>query len=564
MEKIISKMRMKRVIEILCIIAASFTLITGIVGTYIGKAMAEDTMYIYSYKGYSDLIHEINSSFLEMKVINLEVKDGYKEEYTDRIEELNKKVTQNIDKYNETDYEEEENYVKNIESSYKKYYDLTLMNVNQYKNGEGIVDNIIDEMDENETILSNNINAILDYLDYWAKHDYDASTDKAKVATIVYVVIIASSLAIFISLAIIVIKIFDRQVRYINKTLKRVSEGELNIELECKYNNEFDDMKASLNKTLHNFNNIINGLKSNSKDIDGKVENLNYISSELSAAVDNVHLAVENITNGVEEQADDLRDINTILNEFSTKISEFINNVSFLDNSAGIIIEKTNDGTVKMDELSEAFTHVNTLIKSFTNKVFVLSNTVREISSITNFINDIAEQTNLLALNAAIESARVGDAGKGFAVVAEQIRTLAEQSKESVNVISKLIDDVSRETNEISKDSNIVDGKVSESMVIIDDALKSFGGIITEINDIASKIGILNSTAEEIDRDKEVIGKKVDKSYNIAEQIVASTEEVLSSLTEINGSSKSVEKTSIDLNEVTNILEKEIHIFKTK
>ena len=64
----------------------------------------------------------------------------------------------------------------------------------------------------------------------------------------------------------------------------------------------------------------------------------------------------------------------------------------------------------------------------------------------TNLINDISDQINLLSLNASIEAARAGEQGKGFAVVAQEIRSLAEQSKQATAQVRDILSDVQKAT----------------------------------------------------------------------------------------------------------------------
>lgn len=81
---------------------------------------------------------------------------------------------------------------------------------------------------------------------------------------------------------------------------------------------------------------------------------------------------------------------------------------------------------------------------------------------VIDFITNIAGQTNLLGLNAAIEAARAGEQGRGFAVVAEEVRKLAEQSREATEKIQLTLNQMNQAVEEISKTIETT-GKISET-----------------------------------------------------------------------------------------------------
>ena len=80
---------------------------------------------------------------------------------------------------------------------------------------------------------------------------------------------------------------------------------------------------------------------------------------------------------------------------------------------------------------------------------------------VIDFITNIAGQTNLLGLNAAIEAARAGEQGRGFAVVAEEVRKLAEQSREATERIQSMLNEMNKAVEGISKTIETT-GSISE------------------------------------------------------------------------------------------------------
>lgn len=99
-----------------------------------------------------------------------------------------------------------------------------------------------------------------------------------------------------------------------------------------------------------------------------------------------------------------------------------------------------------------------------------LENVVAEISTFTNEISAITSKTNMLALNASIEAARAGEQGKGFSVVAEQIRVLAESSKQSSISIKSVVDHVLEMLEQVKKsnEQNLI--SVNSGIARISDA----------------------------------------------------------------------------------------------
>jgi len=118
----------------------------------------------------------------------------------------------------------------------------------------------------------------------------------------------------------------------------------------------------------------------------------------------------------------------------------------FVAETAQNTAQVSQRGRKSVQESADAMQHIQRQMESAAESIVLLSEQNQAIGEIMASVNDLAEQSKLLAVNAAIEAAKAGDQGKGFAVVAQEIKRLAEQSKQASTQVRTILNDIRKAT----------------------------------------------------------------------------------------------------------------------
>ncbi|MGV8981052.1 methyl-accepting chemotaxis protein [Clostridium sp.] len=395
-----------------------------------------------------------------------------------------------------------------------------------------------------------------------SKTEVLSELDSLKNSTIVYSILF---LLVGFGIVYLISNDISKGIKSTSKHLDLLANGNLSEEVSPKYLKSKDEVGVMTNsmKVMQNsLREMINGIKDNSTSINIQSENLSSVSEEISSASLNVAEAINQVAIGTGSQSEDLINVTEILDKFSNKLSDMVSEIQVVDSNSREISSMANESSSDMNTLNQSVTKVSVSFKTFNDKIVGLSKNINEINEITNIINSIAGQTNLLALNAAIEAARAGEAGRGFSVVADEIRKLAEQSKLSSESISKLINEISKNTEVIVQDSVEMDNELINQVDIINSSITSFRKIIESVNEVIPKIETVKNSAVDIDTDKDSIMARVDGVSSVALEVSASSEEIAASSEEMNASTEEVVSAAKILSNMTNEMLEQVNKFK--
>ncbi len=405
-------------------------------------------------------------------------------------------------------------------------------------------------------------------------------------------IIFAVITTIFLSLLILIVTTrVSRRIIKIKNMTSTLAEKDFSVKLKPEGSDEMELLMTNINNMVRQVNDFFLMVKSTAKKaldaessinesagstadasalIDSNIDEINKRFSDAVAVINStigviaeMNLHVDTLVQSNSSQTAAIENSNTAVNEVVTTL-EYINKMA---------VERVRNA----EEMHTYVADGDEKISSTNEILSKVAQQLDEVYEVVTIINNVAEQTNLLSMNAAIESAHAGEAGKGFGVVAEEIRSLAEETAENADKISKVVNTIVEAVENANTSSQSafeafekVSAHADQIVGSLQEITDGIGKIDTQMQQIKERSEETSSAADEMNRycgqlaDKQKqVSLKVDNMNDVFFAAMSSLHKIKDETADIVSKMKNVSTSSDEsfrnLTELENVLEE----FKT-
>lgn len=355
--------------------------------------------------------------------------------------------------------------------------------------------------------------------------------------------ILAKDLPIYIAsiLVIIVIAIFImnhfvrrslRPLQGMEKAALEFADGNLTqagqslVAVQTIGRNEITSFKESFTESLLQMKRMMTDMNKTAFTLLEVTRELTQVVQTVRGSNDEITDSIMQIATTSEVQETSNREVFIAMGEMTVGVQRIAESSSTVAEASNIMEElvasSVNDSGQIVDQIKE----VEHSVQKTALFIRDLGTNFSSIEEMVGIITGIAEQTNLLALNAAIEAARAGEAGKGFAVVANEVKKLAELSRQSAEQIQGEISSFQQMTSTAITEMNASASGMVEGSLAVAKIGNDLSSVLVAVRNVNHEIQDVSAVTEEMSAG--------------SEEVLASMEEVMTLATENAGRTQAV------------------------
>ncbi len=278
-------------------------------------------------------------------------------------------------------------------------------------------------------------------------------------------------------------EVMERAVHSYSVFASQVADGDLTATVEPQGDEDLRALAGSLNR-------MVSSLAGISGQIQSSVSAIGNSTAEILTSA-------HEHGRGAEQQSAAITQTSATVQQLRAAADEMAHQAEEVARDASDSVKVSDEGSAALQAIAGAMEEIRDRVATIATEIAALSDRTDQIGDITATVNELADRSNLLALNAGIEAARAGEHGRSFAVVADQVRGLAEQSKQATARIESILNEVREATLGAVKASEAGTQVVDRGLKLTGKASDGIQSLAETIHRAAGAAGQISAAAQQ-------------------------------------------------------------------
>ncbi len=383
------------------------------------------------------------------------------------------------------------------------------------------------------------------------------------VASIRNVTVIMSILSAVIAagIGLLVMWSVGRPLGKLRTLMNEGEKGNLTVRSDIRQRDEIGQVAESFNRMMDQIKALVQQTNRSAEEVLDTAANLTEASRKTATSAKEIAVATEEIAKGATNLAMESERGTEMTSHIGKQVQAVIRENEEMGRAAAIVEESGRRGADYMAAMLEKTGRTEEMTRSMMAKVDKLKESTGSIRKILDVLNNIMKQTNILSLNATIEAARAGAAGKGFMVVADEIRKLADQSRQSIGVVGEIVETIQREIDETVSVLSAANPLFQEQIESVRNANQIFADVQAHMNDFVQRLELATEAVGRLEEAQAALNLAMTNVSAVAEESSATSEEVASLSSEQQNISEELVRLSNRLESVSRELRESLTRF---
>ncbi|MDR2175526.1 MAG: methyl-accepting chemotaxis protein [Synergistaceae bacterium] len=358
-------------------------------------------------------------------------------------------------------------------------------------------------------------------------------------------------------------KKFVRPIVSLSRASEEMARGNFDLTIDGSVNgrDEIGVLHDSMKHMIASLSSLLRGMNASAEELLHSSEQLSVNAGQSAKVTEEISASVDGITRDAKNQTHAVSDITGAIRDMAAGLENVASINLAISEQSLRTSELAGNGSKSLEETIRQIGVISKTTRQTAEAIRNLGEKSKKISEIVTLINAISDQTNLLALNAAIEAARAGEAGRGFAVVAEEVRKLAEQSRQATKKISDEIKEIQNDTENAVK---LMDAGVTESekgVRAVTGNGEMFEKIIADITSLNEEIQRISAVASTLSESSRSIQHSAGELGDISVKTSEAAMYIATAAREQSADMNQVAMSSVDLLNIAETMQEQVKRF---